>query len=187
MNELLEDFLKESYELFDKAIAHLNEDLTKIRAGKANPAMLKGIMVEYYGNPTPLSQVANVNTADSRTLSIQPWEKPMLAVIEQALFAANLGITPMNDGETIRLSIPPTTEERRKELYRQAKGLGEDAKISLRSARHKMLDFIKKEVKDGYPEDLAKRKESEIDGHIKSYTDKVDKMIEMKEKDIMTV
>ena len=169
------------------AIEHLNSELSKIRTGKASPAMLKGILVEYYGNPTPLSQVANVGTADAKTLTIQPWEKNMLGPIEKSIFEANMGLTPMNDGELIRISIPPLTEERRKEMVKRAKALGEDAKVSLRSARHKMMDFVKKAVKDGFPEDAGKRKEDEIQKKVNKYGDDVNNIVAAKEKDIMTV
>ena len=144
-------------------------------------------MVEYYGNPTPLSQVANLNTPDSKTIAIQPWEKSMLGLIEQAIFASNLGLTPMNDGEFVRISIPPLTEERRREMVKYAKHLGEETKISLRNERHKMLDVIKSEVKDGYPEDQGKRRETEVQNITNQYGDDVNKLIEAKEKDIMTV
>ncbi len=166
----------------DKAMEHLKDELYKIRAGKASPAMLSSILVEYYGSPTPLTQVANVGTADSRTITIQPWEKNMLAPIERAIFEANLGLTPMNDGEFVRINIPPLTEERRKLLVKQAKGLGEDAKVSLRSTRHKMIDFIKKEVKDGYPEDAGKRREDQVEDMVKEHYVQIDKLIEEKRK-----
>ncbi len=178
------DIAKEGMEL---AVEHLTNELIKIRTGKAAPAMLNGLLVEYYGSPTPLNQVANVGTSDARTITIQPWEKKMLAAIEQSIFAANLGLTPMNDGEIIRINIPPLTEERRKLLVKQAKHLGEEGKISLRSNRHKAMDAIKKAVKDGYPEDAGKRKEDEVDKLVHEYSDKIDRVVEVKEKDIMTV
>ena len=187
MKELINDVLQDGKGQMEKALVHLHDELLKIRTGKASPAMLSGLLVEYYGNPTPLNQVANVNASDARTLSIQPWEKSMLAPIEQAIFAANLGLTPMNDGEFIRINIPALTEERRRDLVKQAKHIGEDAKVSLRNTRHKLMDAIKEEVKDGYPEDVAKRREAEVDKWIHEYYDKVDKMIQAKEKDIMTV
>ena len=171
----------------DHAIQHLNNELVKIRTGKASPAILSGLLVDYYGSPTPLNQVANVGTSDARTITVQPWEKKMLAPIEQSIFAANLGLTPMNDGEMIRINIPPLTEERRLNLVKQAKHLGEESKISLRSNRHKALDTIKKAVKDGYPEDAGKRKEDQVDKMLHEYSDKIDKVVEAKEKDIMTV
>ena len=156
----------------DDAIDHLDKELAKIRTGKASPSMLNGILVDYYGNPTPLNQVANVGASDAKTLTIQPWEKTMLSVIEQAIFAANLGLTPMNDGEMIRISIPPLTEERRKEMVKMAKEKGEEGKVSIRNARHKVMDFIKKAVKDGLSEDLGKDKEVETEDIIKELWEK---------------
>ena len=187
MEATIESTLKDGRASFDKTIDHLKSELMKIRAGKASPAMVQGIMVDYYGTPTPLNQVANVSTPDSRTLAIQPWEKSLLGPIEQAIFAANLGLTPMNDGEFVRISIPPLTEERRKDLVKQCKALGEDAKVSARSARHKMIDFIKKEVKEGYPEDAGKKKEGEVEGMVKNIASKIEELLEAKEKEIMTV
>ncbi len=171
----------------DRIVDHLKNELAKIRAGKASPAMLDGIKVDYYGTPTLLNQVANVGTPDSKTISIQPWEKGMLGPIEQAIFAANLGLTPMNDGEFVRISIPALTEERRKDLVKQSKGEGENAKVSLRNERHKWMDFIKKEVKEGYPEDAGKKKEAEIESVVKSCVTRIDELITAKEKDILTV
>lgn len=187
MSEFLEEILMEGEDEMSKAIDRLTTELTKIRAGKASPKMLSSVMCDYYGSPTPISQVANIGTADSKTLTIQPWEKPMLSVIEKAIFEANLGLTPMNDGEFIRITIPAMTEERRRDLVKQAKALGEEAKVSLRNTRHKMMDAIKKEVKDGYPEDAGKRKESDVQDKINGYGKKVDDLIDLKEKDIMTV
>lgn len=174
-------------EAMEDSIEHLKKELIKIRTGKAAPAMLNGIRVPYYGNLTPLNQVANVSTSDARTLVIQPWEKSMLGPIEKAIFEANLGLTPQNDGELIRINIPPLTEERRKDLVKNAKALGEDAKVSVRNARHKGMDQIKKAVKDGYPEDAGKRMEDRVQKLTDEYTKKVDELIEAKEKDIMTV
>ena len=171
----------------ESSIQHLQQELAKIRTGKASPAMLAGIKVPYYGNLTPLSQVANISTSDAKTLVIQPWEKSMLGPIEKAIFEANLGLTPQNDGELIRINIPPLTEERRKDLVKTAKALGEDAKVSIRNARHKGMDQIKKEVKEGYPEDAGKRMEDRVQKLTDDYTKKVDELIEAKEKDIMTV
>jgi len=187
MEATIESTIKEGQQSFDKVIDHLKSELMKIRAGKASPAMVNGIMVDYYGTPTSLTQVANVSTPDSRTLAIQPWEKSLLGPIEQAIFAANLGLTPMNDGEYVRISIPPLTEDRRKELVKQCKVLGEDAKVSARSARHKMIDFIKKEVKNGYPEDAGKKKEAEVEGLVKGISSKIEDLLSVKEKEIMTV
>ncbi|MFZ1751000.1 MAG: ribosome recycling factor [Saprospiraceae bacterium] len=187
MIEEIESQIEQTTEHFDKAIEHLVFELNKIRAGKASPAMLNGMMVEYYGSQTPLDQVANIGAPDARTISIQPWEKKMLGVIEKAIFEANMGITPMNDGEVVRLIIPPMSEDRRISMVKQAKHAGEESKIAIRSHRHKILDFIKKQVKDGFPEDAGKRKEDEIQKIIDSYMSKIDHMVEVKEKDIMTV
>ncbi len=183
----LEDVIKTEQVAMQESLAHLQKELTKIRAGVASPSMLDGLMVDYYGTPTPIAQVANLNTPDSKTISIQPWEKGMLANIEQAIFKANLGLTPMNDGEFVRITIPPMTEERRKELVKQVKAAGEDTKIALRQTRQKMMDAVKKETKDGYPEDEGKKKEDQIQALLKKYSADVDALTDAKEKDIMTV
>ena len=185
--EEINEIMAEAEGAMQKAIEHLQHELVKVRTGKASTTLVNDILVTYYGNPTPMNQVANITTSDARTISIQPWEKNMLGPIEKAIFEANLGITPMNDGEYVRLAIPPLTEERRLDLVKQAKAMGEDAKISLRSARHKALDGIKKAVKNHYPEDLGKRRESESQDMITKYTKKIEAMVEMKEKDVMTV
>lgn len=187
MSEELEIELEYAIESMSDTLTHLAAELTKIRAGKASPSMLSGIMVNYYGSPTPLNQVANVGTTDSRTISIQPWEKGMLAVIEKSIFEANLGLTPMNDGEFIRINIPPLTEERRKQLVKQAKALGEEGKVSVRSARQKAMETIKSEVKAGYPEDAGKRREAEIESSVKTHYEKIEELVAQKEKDIMTI
>jgi len=187
MSETVDSTILQGSAQMDIAIDHLKKELTKIRTGKASTGILEGLFVDYYGNSTPLAQVANVGIADARTLTIQPWEKSMLAKIEHVIFAANLGVTPMNDGEIIRISIPPLTEERRRDLVKQAKTMGEEAKVALRHARHKVIDFIKKEMKDGFPEDIGKRKEMEVDKMLHAHYDTVDQLIVAKEKDIMTV
>ena len=143
----------------DGAMERLASELTKIRTGKASPNMLSGLKVEYYGVPTLLNQVANVTASDGKTLSIQPFEKSMIPAIEQCIFAANLGLTPQNNGESIMINIPALTEERRKDLAKQSKAVGEEAKVSIRNARQKIMETIKKEVKDGYPEDSGKDQE----------------------------
>lgn len=171
----------------NSSIEHLKYELTKIRTGKASTSLLNDIAVSYYGTMTPVNQVASVSTADARTVVIQPWEKNMLRPIENAIFEANLGITPMNDGEVIRLMIPPLTEERRRDLVKQAKHLGEEAKIGIRSVRHKALDAIKKAVKDGYPEDAGKDKEDAVQDLVNKFTKTIDHLIEAKEKDVMHV
>jgi ribosome recycling factor len=180
-------YVEAAEESMENSIDHLQKELSKIRAGKASPAMLAGLLVSYYGSPTPLNQVANVSTSDSRTIVIQPWEKSMLAPIEKAIFEANLGVTPQNDGEVVRLNIPPLTEERRRELVKKSKSLGEDAKVSIRNARRDAMEHIKKEVKNGFPEDAGKRLEDEVQNLTNQYGEKVDKLIESKEKDIMTI
>lgn len=171
----------------EHSVEHLQRELAKVRTGKASANMLDGLLVSYYGTPTPLKQVANVTTSDARTIVIQPWEKSSLGPIERAIFEANFGITPQNDGEYIRLAIPALTEERRRDLVKQVKSLGEDAKVSIRSSRREAMDEIKKNVKKGYPEDLGKRRESEVQELTDKYSEKVDKILQAKEVDIMTV
>ncbi len=187
MEKNLEDIIKGGFADMDVAIDHLKDELSKVRAGKAYPAMVSGLMVDYYGSPTPMSQVANISATDARTLSIQPWEKSMLAAIEKAIFEANMGITPMNNGEVVLIVVPPLTEERRKMLVKNCKSLGEDTKVSVRNSRHKLMDAVKKEVKNGYPEDAGKRKEAEVQKSVDDHIALIDKMIVAKEKDIMTV
>ncbi|MCC7504981.1 MAG: ribosome recycling factor [Saprospiraceae bacterium] len=171
----------------DKALEHLDHELAKLRTGKASTNLIQDIHVEYYGSPTLLAQVANVQVADARTIIIQPWERNMLGPIERALINANLGITPANDGEIIRLAVPPLTEERRKELVKKAKHAGEESKVGVRNARHKALDHIKKAVKEGLPEDMGKRKETELQDLVNKYVEQVEKVVTVKEKEIMTV
>lgn len=187
MDQDLDVILELGKEAMAQSLEHLQSELSKVRVGKASTAMLKGVMVNYYGSPTPLSQVANLNTPDSRTISIQPWEKSILGDIEKAIFEANLGVTPMNDGEFVRISVPPLTQDRRKDLVKQCKGMGEDTKVSLRNERHKLMDAIKKEVKNGYPEDAGKKKEEMVQNMTNDFGTKVDKLIAAKEADILTV
>ncbi len=170
-----------------KAIGHLESELTKIRAGKATPSMLDGIMVDYYGNPTQLSQVANISILDARTISIQPWEKSMLQPIEKGIMAANIGITPQNDGVNIRLFLPPLTEERRKELVKKCNGEGENAKISVRNIRRDGIEQIKKLQKDGVSEDECKSAEITVQETTDKFIALVDKHLVAKEKEIMSV
>ncbi len=179
--------MEEAKEGMDKSIDHLKHELAKVRTGKASTALVNDILVDYYGAKTPMSQVANISTSDARTISIQPWEKSVLSAIEKAIFEANIGITPRNDGEKIHLAIPPLTEERRLELVKKAKQYGEEAKVGVRSARHKALDAVKKEVKNGYPEDAGKAREKEIQEMVDNHTKMVDKLVATKEKDVMTV
>jgi ribosome recycling factor len=150
-------------------------------------SIVQDLLVDYYGAPTPLAQIANVQVSDARTIIIQPWERNMLGPIERVIINSNIGITPSNDGEVIRLSVPPLTEERRKELVKKAKHAGEESRIGVRNARHKSLDAIKKAVKEGLPEDMGKRKEAELQDMVNKYVEQVDKVIAAKEKEIMTV
>lgn len=170
-----------------KAISHLESELTKIRAGKANPQMLDGIAVDYYGSPMPISQVANISAMDVRTLSIQPWEKNMLQPIERAIIAANIGINPQNDGSIIRLFLPPLTEERRKELVKRCNAEGEHAKVAIRNIRRDSIEAIKKMQKDGLSEDISKDAEKEAQDLTDKYISLVEKHLEAKEKEIMAV
>lgn len=174
-------------ESMDAAMNHLRKELAKIRAGKAHPSMLDGIMVDYYGSQTPLNQVSNINTPDARTISIQPWEKAMLEVIEKAIMIANLGLNPQNNGELIMISVPPLTEERRKTLVKQTRAEGEHAKVSIRNARKDANDEIKKLKEDTISDDLAKDAEDRVQKLTDKYSSKVDEYLEIKEKDIMTV
>ncbi len=185
--EEVNDFINKASDLMEHALDHLEHELGKVRTGKASPAMLDGLLVSYYGSPTPLQQVANVGTADSRTITIKPWERNMLGPIEKAIFEANLGITPMNDGEMVRLTIPPLTEERRRDLVKRSAHLGEEAKVSVRNVRRDAMEHIKKAIKNGFPEDMGKRKEEEVQQLTNKFTARVDALIEAKEKDIMTL
>ncbi len=187
MNEEVQLCLDDTKERMEKAIEHLDNELVKIRAGKANPAILNGIMVEYYGTPTPLNQVSNVSTPDAKTIAIQPWEKSIIVDIERAIMAANIGLTPANNGELIRINIPPLTEERRRDLTKQVRTEGENAKVSIRTARRDANEYLKKMKKEGLEEDLEKDAEIEVQKLTDDYTKKVDELIQEKEKDIMTV
>ncbi len=187
MTEDIQMAYDEAKEGMEKAISHLESELTKIRAGRANPSMLSGVMVEYYGSPTPLQQVANVSTLDARTISIQPWEKSILEEIERAIINANLGLNPQNNGELIMINIPVLTEERRRDLVKKAKAEGENAKVSIRNNRKDANDFIKGLEKDGLSEDMAKDAENSIQDLTNSYTSKVDAVVDAKEEDIMKV
>ncbi|MBQ8335158.1 MAG: ribosome recycling factor [Tidjanibacter sp.] len=174
-------------EKMSKAIAHLDDALLSVRAGKASTHVLRGIMVEYYGAPTPIEQVASVTVPDAKTILVQPWERNMIAPIEKAILVSNIGLTPSNNGEHIRLNIPALTEERRKELVKQVRTYQETAKVSLRNARRDAVDAFKKAQKNGMPEDEAKDGENEAQKLIDRYTKKLDEMVAAKEKEIMTV
>lgn len=185
--EDLLDKLEEMQMQMEESIEHLQREMVKVRTGKASTSTFNGILVDYYGSPTPLNQVANVAVADAKTITIQPWEKTMLGPIEKAIFEANLGLTPMNDGELIRITIPPLTEERRRELGKKVKQLGEDAKVSIRNSRKMGMDAIKKAVKAGYPEDAGKRKEDEVQKSTDAFSSKINALVEAKDKEIMKV
>ena len=174
----IQTILENSRTGMEKTIVHLEVELQKVRAGKASPSMLENIMVDYYGSKVPLSNTANINSQDSRTLIIQPWEKSMLTPIEKAIQAANLGFNPQNDGIIIRIMVPALTEERRKQLVKTAKGFGEDAKVGIRSLRKEAMEYIKKIQKDGLPEDMAKDGETKIQNLTDANVLKVDKHIE---------
>jgi len=170
-----------------KAIDHLEVELVKIRAGKANPQMVDGITVDYYGSPMPLNQVSNVSVMDARTLSIQPWEKNMLQPIERAIIAANIGINPQNDGNIIRLFLPPLTEERRKELVKKCHAEGEHSKVAIRNIRRDAIEHIKKLHKNGLSEDVSKDAETIVQNLTDKFISAVDKHLASKEKEIMAV
>jgi len=174
-------------EKMEKAIKHLDDELLHIRAGKATPAILDGIHVEYYGANMPLAQVSSIGTPDPKTIVIQPWDKTMFEVIEKAILAANIGLTPINNGEVIRLNFPPLTEERRKNLVKQIKNMAENTKISIRNARREVLEDFKKLQKDGLAEDITKESEHKVQEMTDSHIKKVDLLVIAKEKEIMTV
>ncbi|MCL8008473.1 ribosome recycling factor [Gelidibacter japonicus] len=185
MNDDINFILDSAKEAMENAIKHLEKQFSNIRAGKASPAMLGNVLVNYYGSPTPLTQVANINTPDGRTISVQPWEKKMLQEIEKGIQIANLGFNPMNNGDLIIINVPPLTEERRRELAKQAKAEAEDAKIGVRSARKDANTEIKK--LEDLSEDLQKSIETDIQQLTDKYVKRIDDALEIKEKEIMTV
>jgi len=187
MTDELELIRDEADERMEKSIRHLEYELSHLRAGRANPLLLDGINIDYYGTSTPLAQVSNINTPDAKSIIIQPWEKSMLGVIEKAILAANIGMTPMNNGEIIRINVPPLTEERRHQLVKQVKQEGETARISIRSSRKWFLDELKSLEKEGLPEDEEKNGQKIIQEITDKHIARVDKIIEVKEKEILTV
>lgn len=187
MSEDISMILDDTEASMKKAVAHLEAELLKIRAGKATPQMLDGIMVEYYGSPTPLNQVANVSAVDARTITIQPWEKNMLQPIERAIINSNLGINPQNDGVMIRMFLPPLTEERRRELVKRCNGEGEQAKVAVRNIRRDSIESIKKLQKDGLSEDAAKDAEKDAQDITDRFIALIEKHLAAKEKEIMAV
>ena len=187
MDEEVQLVFEMAQEKMDKALEHLETELNRIRAGKANIHILDGIVVDYYGIMTPLSQVSNISTPDAKTIAIQAWEKNMIDTIEKAILQANIGITPMNNGEVIRLGIPPLTEERRIQLVKQVKSEGENARVSIRNGRREANDEYKRMKTDGLSEDDLKRAEDNIQEITNEYSEKIEKIIEEKEVDIMTI
>lgn len=187
MSEETTKIISDTEGLMVKALDHLEAELVKIRAGKANPNMLDGIMADYYGNPTAINQIANISVLDARTISVQPWEKNMLQAIERAITMANIGINPQNDGNTIRLFLPPLTEERRKELVKRCNAEGEHAKVSIRNIRRDSIESIKKLQKEGLSEDISKDAEKEAQDLTDKYISLIEKHLLAKEKEIMAV
>lgn len=187
MTEELSLIQDDAEEHMKKAIQHLEIELVKIRAGRANPNMLDGIVVDYYGTPTPIGQIGNVSVADARTLTIQPWEKNMLQPIERAIINSNIGLAPQNDGNIIRLFLPPLTEERRKEMVKRVNGEGEHTKVAVRNIRRDAIEQVKKLQKDGLSEDAAKDAEKDIQALTDKYSVQIDKHLEAKDKEIMAV
>ena len=188
LTDRAKEIVSQADEKMQSAIDFLTEDLKTYRVGKANPAVFNGVTVNYYGTPTPIAQVASINTPDARTLAIQPWEKSMIPVIEKAIIDNNLGFTPSNNGETIRCTVPPLTEERRKELIKKAKEAGEGSKVVVRNARRDAIDLLKKAQKnEGLSEDAEKEGEAEVQKTTDKFVKAVDVLIADKEKEIMTV
>ncbi len=185
--EEIEIYLETAKEMMEKAVSHTKVDLAKIRAGKAMPSMLDGLMVEYYGTPTPINQVASVSTPDARTIFIKPWERSIIGEVEKAIINSDLGFNPQNDGENIIINVPQLTEERRIQLTKQAKSATEDGKVSIRSSRREANDELKKLLKDGVSEDAVKGAEDDVQALTDLYTKKMDELYAHKEKEIMTV
>lgn len=179
--------INEATDRMKRTVEHLDEELANIRAGKASTNVLNSVFVDYYGSQTPVSGVSSVTVPDARTILIQPWDKNMIRPIEKAIIDSNIGLTPSNNGETIRLTIPPLTEERRKELVKQVKGVGENARISLRNARRDAVESFKKAQKEGMPEDESKDGETRAQKLLEKYSKQLDALMEAKEKEIMTV
>ncbi|MCH5242617.1 MAG: ribosome recycling factor [Muribaculaceae bacterium] len=183
----VKDYLDKAKENMEMAVEYLDDALAHIRAGKASPRLLDAIRVDYYGSKAPISNVANVSVPDARTIAITPWEKTMFKEIEKAIINSDLGITPENNGEVIRLSIPPLTEERRKQLVKQSKAEAENAKVSVRNARRDAIEGLKKEIKKGMSEDVEKDGEAEVQKLHDKYMKKIDEVFAAKEKEILTV
>jgi ribosome recycling factor len=180
-------YLEDAAESMEKAVKHTQNEFTKIRAGKANPSMLDGLYVNYYGSNSPIGQVANISTTDARTIVIKPWEKSMLVEIEKAIKNSDLGVNPTNDGEVVRIVLPPLSEERRRTLVKQAKNEAENGKISIRNIRKDTNESLRKLIKEGVPEDDVKKAETKVQNLTDKYIKQIDDLLELKEKDIMTI
>lgn len=187
MEEEVQLIIEDAKERMDSSIEHLKLELSKIRAGKASPAILESVMVEYYGTPTPISQVANMSAPDPRTIAVQPWERSTIPMIEKAIMQANLGLNPSNDGNIIRVPVPPLNEERRKTLVKQVRTEGENAKVAVRNIRRDSNEEFKKLKKDGFSEDAAKDAETKVQRFTDETIRMVDDFIKLKEEDLMTV
>lgn len=187
MTEELQMIYDEFRSSSQKTLSHLENELIRVRAGKASPSMLNGVMVEYYGSPTPLQQIANISTIDARTITVQPWEKNTLNDIAKGIMNANLGFNPQNNGEVVIISVPILTEERRKDLVKKAKAEGEHAKVGVRNNRKDALDMVKELKNEGLSEDIVKDAEDQIQGITNTFIKKIDDLVDLKEKDIMTI
>jgi ribosome recycling factor len=187
MSEELHLHMEDARDSMKKAVSHLEAELVKIRAGRATPQMFDGITVDYYGTPTPLNQVGNITVADARTLTIQPWEKNMIQPMERAIIAANLGVTPQNDGVVIRIFLPPLTEERRKEIVKRVHVEGEHSRVAVRNIRRDAIEHVKKLKKDGLSEDIASDAESEIQDLTNRYINEIERHLAAKEKEVMSI
>jgi ribosome recycling factor len=187
MSEELHDRMEHTRDSMKKAVAHLEAELVKIRAGRATPQMFDGVTVDYYGTPTPINQVGNITVADARTLTIQPWEKNMIQPIERAIIAANLGVTPQNDGVMIRIFLPPLTEERRKEIVKRVHVEGEHSRVAVRNIRRDAIEHVKKLKKDGLSEDIAVDTETEIQDLTNRHINEIERHIVAKEREVMSI
>ncbi|MFZ9046359.1 MAG: ribosome recycling factor [Cyclobacteriaceae bacterium] len=185
--EEIDFYLQHAEEQMDKTVEHTSQELSKIRAGKAMPSMLDGLMVDYYGAPTPINQVASITAPDARTIAVKPWEKNVIPDIEKAIINSDLGLNPQNDGEMVRINIPPLTEERRIQLVKAAKLEAENGKISLRNIRKDTNDSLKKLLKENVSEDLVKDAEGEVQKITDNHTKRIDEILSRKEEDIMTI
>ena len=183
----VKEIIKAAEDKMTKSIEHLKEEMANVRAGKASPNVLNGVMVSYYGNLTPVNQVASVAVPDARTITILPWDKKMIPVIEKAILDANIGLTPSNNGEHVRLTIPPLTEDRRKQLVKQVRAEGEQARVGVRNARRDAIEILRKEQKNGMPEDVVKDGEEKMQKSTDKFSKLIDEVLDAKEKEILTV